>query len=288
MNNYIMLSLSAILLAANFSVTYLYQKTEGVSAKAGFKFTALVGLATALIFGAINGFDIEVSRFSVLLSALSAALCMLYTIIGFRIMKKQGIALYTLFLMTGGMVVPYVWGVFFLEEPFLLSRTTGLVLITIAVILSKWNSENGSLKEILLCVIVFFLNGFVSVTSKLHSIENVIPTVNETSFVTLSYFFSFVISGVCCLLSKKNPEKEKTNMKLMLPLIVISAIFGGISYFMQLTAAKSVPATVLYPFVTGGSIIFAAVAERVIYKEKIKKNVLVGICVCFVGTLLFV
>jgi len=39
-------------------------------------------------------------------------------------------SLYTLFLMSGGMTVPYVWGVAFLDEDLTLFRTLGLLLIT--------------------------------------------------------------------------------------------------------------------------------------------------------------
>ena len=50
-------------------------------------------------------------------TALWGALCGLaYTVIGFRIMKEGSMALFTLFLMSGGMLVPAVWGWLFLHE----------------------------------------------------------------------------------------------------------------------------------------------------------------------------
>jgi len=288
MSNYVLLTFSAVLLAANFSVTSLYQKSEGVSARAGFKFTALVGLVTSLVFWMINGFAIKLSAFSLILAASNAVLCMLYTVIGFRIMKKQGVALYTLFLMTGGMIVPYVWGLLALDEMFFVSRIIGLVFITGAVVLSKWKNEKGNFKDIMLCVTVFFINGLVSVISKIHSIETEMYTVSEMEFVIMANFSNFVISGICCLFAKKETSpKEKINAKIILPIIILSALFGGGSYLMQLISAKSLPATVLYPFVTGGSIIFTTVAERIIYKEKIKTELLISVVLCFLGTLLF-
>ena len=67
--------------------------------------------------------------------------------------------------------------------------------------------------------------------------------------------------------------------------VLITAI--GISYLLQLTGAAELPATVLYPMVTGGSIIFSALSGRVFFKEKLSVYQLVSIGLCFVGTLLF-
>jgi multidrug transporter EmrE-like cation transporter len=66
-----------------------------------------------------------------------------------------------------------------------------------------------------------------------------------------------------------------------------AAAISGISYLLQLTGAKELPATVLYPMVTGGCIIFSALSGRIFFKEKLSTYQLVSIGLCFVGTLLF-
>ena len=67
----------------------------------------------------------------------------------------------------------------------------------------------------------------------------------------------------------------------------LAAALGGASYLFQLKGAINLPATVLYPFITGGSIIFTALAGRVFFGEKPKKRTLTGIALCFLGTVLF-
>ena len=67
----------------------------------------------------------------------------------------------------------------------------------------------------------------------------------------------------------------------------ITDIISGISYLLQLTGAAQLPATVLYPMVTGGSIIFSALSGRVFFREKLSVYQLVSIGLCLVGTLLF-
>ena len=50
-------------------------------------------------------------------------------------------SLYTLFLMSGGMTVPYVWGVAFLNEDLTLFGILGLLLITgdVYIIPNEWH-----------------------------------------------------------------------------------------------------------------------------------------------------
>ena len=113
MNAYILIIIADIFLAANFVFQKIYQKTAGTSVKAGLIYNALTGVFSALLFLVMNQFQIKLTGFSVLMAAIFAVVVMLYIFIGFRIMEKKNMALYTLFLMSGGMTVPYIFGVLF-------------------------------------------------------------------------------------------------------------------------------------------------------------------------------
>ena len=71
-------------------------------------------------------------------------------------------------------------------------------------------------------------------------------------------------------------------------IILLSALTGGVSYLLQLIGAKDIPATVLYPLVTGGSIVMCALAGFVVFKEKLTKVQTIGIAACIVGTCMFI
>ena len=123
MNQYVMLTLAAVLLACDFAINKLYQRFAGASLKAGLRFNAILGLLTVPIFWVIGGFSFEFSWFSALMAAGMALLAMAYTLLGFQILRQGSMALYTLFLMVGGMTVPYLWGLLFLDETFSVLRT---------------------------------------------------------------------------------------------------------------------------------------------------------------------
>mgnify|MGYP003291970998 CR=1 FL=1 len=49
--------------------------------------------------------------------AFAMATCAaLYSLIGFRVLKAGNMSVYSMFLMSGGMLLPYVFGVLFLDE----------------------------------------------------------------------------------------------------------------------------------------------------------------------------
>ena len=129
---YLMLVVAATLLAVDFSLNKIYQKLKGTSPAAGFGFNSLLG---------INGFKTDFSVYSFIMAVLLNDLVMCYNIIGFRLLKSGTMAMHTLFLMSGGMVLPYVFGLLFLNEPFSLFRTAALILILAGVVLSNDDNE---------------------------------------------------------------------------------------------------------------------------------------------------
>ena len=262
--HYLMLVGSAVLSATNFSLNKIYQKLQGISPAAGFGFNSLLGLFTAIVFFVINGFSVDFSFYSFLMSILVNGLAMCYSIIGFRLLKSGTIALYTLFLMSGGMVVPYVFGLFFWNEPFSALKTVALILILAGVILSNTNNTKVNSKQIVMCIAVFILNGIVSVISKLHQTEVSFDTVNAIDFVLIGGIFKFIFAGILYLFAPKNTEKkaEKKGYVASVAIIIASAITAGVSYLLQLWGAVSLPATILYPFLTGGTIVLSSLARN--------------------------
>ena len=114
--NYIYVQLSAALLAFEFALNKKYQALEGVSTIAGLRFNALSGFLSALIVWIFSGFQLEWSAFSLGLAFCMALCCITYSMIGFRILKQGGLALYSTFLMSGGILLPYIFGIVFLNE----------------------------------------------------------------------------------------------------------------------------------------------------------------------------
>lgn len=286
-----MLIFAALLLGINFAINKQYQKLYGASLYAALFFNMLLGFSTMAIFLIFKGFKIDFSVYSSVMAAIEETLVICYTILGFKILKSLGsMAMYTLSLMSGGMVLPYICGIVFLNEPFTYLRTVGLILIIASVVLANLSNLNSARKEIIMCIAVFLLNGCVSIVSKIHQTQTIYKTVNVSDFVAFGGMFKFLISGAIFLTVKNKITEKNVNMNNIpraLVIIAASAVASGVSFMLQLKGASKLPATVLYPFITGGSIIFSAIIGGVVYRERTSLRLALSLAVCFVGTLFF-
>ncbi|MDY3071650.1 MAG: hypothetical protein SOW68_05205 [Eubacteriales bacterium] len=287
--DYWLLTGAAVLLGADFALNKLYQRGFGTSPKAVFFFNSLLGLITAVLFFALNGFRLRFTVYSFVLAGAMSVLVMCYNALGFRLLKSGTVALYTLFLMTGGAVLPYLWGLLFWDEPFRMLRTVGLLIILAGVILSNFSGERISKKQSLLCAAVFVLNGFVSIISKLHQSQTVFACVNASEFIVLGGLFKFLLAGILflCCRDRDAQARAVASPGKAACIIAASAIVGGSSYLLQLLGARTLPATVLYPMITGGSIVFSALAGVIVFREKLSAKLIVSVLLCVAGTLLF-
>jgi len=291
MTNYLMLIIADIILAFYFAFNKIYQRSEGTSMAAGFKFNALSGLFTLIIFLMLNGFSTKITVFSCILALGKTVFVVAYTLLGFRLLKEGSMALYTLFLMIGGMTVPYIYGLVFLEEDFSWLRTVALIVILFGVGIANFDKGKMNVKMLLMCIGVFILNGFVSVISKIHQLETYSTiSVGANGFIIIGAFIQFVICGICYFVTKKNTHKKgQKPMKTfgLIGVVVLASAMNGFSYLLQLEGAAKLPATVIYPVVTGGSIVFSSLVGVVAFKERPSSKVIISICLCFVGTLMF-
>lgn len=285
--NFFSVLAAAVLLALEFACSKFYQSLEGVSVQAGLRYNAVSGGVSALIMWTLSGFRPEWTVFSVLL-ALGMALCSTaYTLLCFRILNLGGMALYSTFLMCGGMLLPYIFGILFLGEAVTPLRTLGLTIVLAAVILSNFSKQAISSRLLMLCIAVFILNGLVSILSKCHQITGEYAAVSSAAFVMYSGIGRCLFSLAALVLRKQRTQVPSLKSKLSLWVIVGAAIISALSYLLQLNGARVLPASVLYPFITGGSIIFSAIAGRVFFQEHTSRRRLGCIILCIIGTLLF-
>ena len=296
--DYILVGVATLLLAFEFACSKKYQMNEGTDISAGLKFNAVSGLLTVIVFFALTGFKFEFTLFSLIMAFAMATCAAVYSIIGFRVLKMGNMSVYSMFLMSGGMLLPYVFGLAFLGETINPFRVVGIIVILGAVVLSNFGKMTFKPSLLLLCLAVFLLNGCVSIVSKCHQancelelISN-FETVGSTAFVMYAGLAKFILSSVALLFCKRHKNTENTKRtffasKLSFIVILGAAAIGGVSYMLQLIGAKTLPATVLYPMVTGGSIIFSSLSGLIFFKEKLSIFQIISVVLAFAGTLLF-
>lgn len=285
--DYALTVLATILLAGQLSINKLFQKENGAGFRTGIAFNLLNGAVTAALFFCLNGFRVELSFYSLAMATIMTLCATAYLIIGFRVMTIGSVASFSLFLMLGGMVVPYLYGVLALGEAFTALRSCGLLLICVSLFLIGGAGGKRSLRASVLYGIVFLLNGVVSVISKLHQIDTAHHAVGTMDFVILTGLAKTALLSLLFPFLKRPEGHPSAKFARTLAIVALSSVAGGISYMLQLTGAKTLPATVLYPIVTGGTVVFSALMGRLFFREKPDRRGAVGIACCFAATLFF-
>lgn len=286
---YLLLIIAAIGTAGNFALTKIYQKTVGNTARESIVFNMLIGLFSSIVFWFFGGCRVEYTPFSGLMAFLMSLFVGVYTMIGFKIMSMGSVTVYTIFLMLGGAVVPYIYGIIFLNETVNFAKVIALLLIVAAVILNcmEKNANKQSGYFILLCIVVFLLNGATSVISKIHQIETEYAVVSADAFVLLKSIVRFLLFAVMLPFStRKTLEKKPVSGKMYL-LILASAVVSSCASVLQLIGASYLPATVLYPIMTGGTIVMTSLFDRICFAQRINRTTKLSIVICMLALILF-
>lgn len=285
MINYIYALLADLFFASSFAIQTKYQQKTDTSIRSGVFFNIISTVSVFPLLLALCGFTPRLTVYSFVSTFFSSAVLLAYTVISFYIIRAGSLSLYTLFLMTGGMIVPFIWGVCFLDESISLMQITGILLITGAIIFSSAEKKKNGTGIIILCILVFFLNGASSVISKLHQIETRYSTIGVYDYMfwgnvirLITSFFLFPFAG----------KSEKIKIPFgAIAIAFFAAVLSCFASCFNLMGASNLPATVLYPLITGGTMVLSFVAEVVFLKQKITAKKFLPVLISFVGTLLF-
>ena len=119
MQYYLFILAAVALLALQFSTNKAYGLRRGDGAKASLIFATACGFASAavtFVIASLSEGGFRFTWFSLLLGAAMASLSCAYTLIGFKILSLGDMSVFMMFLMLGGMMLPYLFGVTVLGE----------------------------------------------------------------------------------------------------------------------------------------------------------------------------
>lgn len=241
----------------------------------------------------------QVNRLVLIITFINALVNNVYGIIGILAMKYGSVTLYTMVAMFGGMLIPYFYGIIFIGEQLSVFTVVGAVVLIAALIINAFSTsvktEKNGWKFFIICCLVFILNGTSSLLGKIHQINAVALPTND--FIVWLSIFSVIncaiFLSVYVLYRKlKNKNAEITiRPRQIFQSAYVSfghGVFYGAGLRLQLWAAIKLPATVQYPFITGGSVILSTVFARIIFKEKLNLKNIISLILLMIGTVAFV
>lgn len=309
--DYIFIIISVIGFALQFVLMQIYEKYIKQTFSTGILLTITTNVVGALFFFVINFCKVNINRNAAMLAVLLAIDMVAYNLLSLRALSLGNLAVYSMFMMLGGMALPVVYGVLFLNEKLSVYKVLGLIFLTAFMIVQAFSTGNKpknktetnnqdeptdckrkNVKYLVCCILVFIANGLTGVISKAHQVGQ--NSVDEKSFIVLSCAFTVIIGLLIFSIEwlatrKKQSSGELSAMRKAKPL-GISALLGivmyGANYFLLL-AARTVPASAQFPIVSGGVIALSAMASVLIFKDKLSKFEIIAVIGSFLSTILF-
>ena len=272
--------------------TKRYQNKVGNTFYASSCYSLVVSLACLLIALIVNGFKVEFELYSFIISTAYALILVSTSVFSVKTLSLGKVSIYTLFLMLGGMIVPFVYGALFLGEEVRIIHVIATAILVIALILPTINFDKSQKSEkptkafILMCLLIFMLNGVGSTLAKIHQVYEG-AKLDTNSFTVLFSLVCLVFSIITFLIAlPKNDPKLLLNKETLIASVGYSVVHM-VGLIIQLFAALRVTSGLLFPLCSGGTLIFTPLLSLICYKEKIDKTSMVCILMSVVATVLF-
>lgn len=289
---YFFILIATLLFSVQFIFTKKYQLSAGTDIEASFFHKAISPIAFGVILFFYNRCRIEFTWFSFSLALVNAFISNIITIFSIRALSRGSVANYSLYLLSGGMVLPITYGALFCGDSFGVWKILSIILILSAIAV-KFDTKEKADKQAFLCfAALFLLNGAVGVVSSVHQGE-VFQTekVSSVGFMLLTNLLTVVIGwiavGACRLKNLKGDTLRRKYLNAV-PWTMADGICNGVANLLLLIALLSIEPSLQYPMVTGGSIFLSALFGLLFYKEKPSAKGWLAVLLAVTGTVIII
>lgn len=295
----LLIVIASICYAGEFSFVKIYESNTRQKTVTMFFMMFVRFLVGALFILCLSGFQLDFSNFSIPLTVIMAVILILYNVLGIVILSMGTVAIYSMFMMLGGMFLPTLYGVIFLHESLGVWQIIAYCLLLFFTVLQavRFNkgeddAKKGKLLAVysLLCVIAFIDNGSLGVVRTI-AIDGM--KVAEYSFAFAYFMLTALVGGIGTLFYAKKDKENAVLLKDCVKLKPFIALLGlgviaNLGDILLLFVTGQAPASAIYPMVSGFTIACSAIASIFIFKEKLSKKELICVIGSFLSTFLLI
>ena len=275
--------LAALMSTVQFLLNSKYQQNEGTSIIKSLKFSFVMSFYQVVLTFIVSKGEIEFSAFSLLMSTIDAALAIVFYYMSINALANTNLTVYSLFSMLGKMLPPSLFSIAFLGEDLTWQKAVCMALVVISLVIGnpKGKTVDKRNKAWIYYIAVFILSGFVGICEKFHQTSE--KAVDTNSFVLLVGAVMFITSGVILLIYKLRGESLKFVSPInSLSCISVYAVICTVSSLVLLYAMIHVDASLQFPLLTGGTIVFSVIMDFVTGKKP-KINSIIGASIALAG-----
>ena len=279
---YGLLTLSVIMFGVNFFLNDRYQKKYGNGAVAALVFAFAGSITGALSLMFIAKFDFCATPFTLIWATVTALNNIAFCLCSLKALERVNLSLFSLFSMLGGMMLPFLAGIIFYGETMTLGKGICVVLICAALAITVKPTEKSRGGEIYY-ILVFILNGMCGVLTKIYE-DSALPKVSAEGYSLWTAIVSILLTGAALIVLGGDKKKPEVGAVL---LGAGGGVLERVANLFLLIALTALPASVQYPFVTGGVMISATVIAA-IAGQKPSRRELTALCISFIGLIALV
>ncbi len=271
---YGIITLSAFMFAVQFFFTDMFRKAYGDDLTAMLVSSAGGALTGMIILSAASGFSFGSTPFSLIMAVITAINCGAVSYCGLKALGKVNLSVYSLYMMTGGMVLPCVVGIAFFDERVTAEKILCIVFIIAALFISTDFSDKKS--GVGYCLGIFVLNGMAGVLAKIYQASD-FDKVSAPEYSFLCAAVGFILPAVIIAGMRKSLRPLCAAAAFA---VCAKGILEKLANLLLLLSLAVLPASVQYPFITGGTVIFSTLLGF-FTPSKPKKRELVSVAVSF-------
>lgn len=302
---YLVAVCASVCFSLQFVCMKFYQKHVKNNILTSLVFSAVTAAINLLILLVMIKFRLHLTTFSLLIALAMALVSTFSVIVGIKVMKYGKLSVYSMFMMLGGMALPFVFGLFWMDEKFSAMKGVAMVIMVAALLLSARDKKEGdetaksSWVFYIMCLIIFVLNGSVSILSSVQARgsekfgQAIVGTFDFTIWVrifTIAFSALFVPMALVKESETRKAElltvKDIFHLKPIIGLVAFSVI-SLTGFLLSMTCAEKLDASVLYPITTGGTIVLSAIWGLAFYREKISVYMIVCLVLTSAATVMF-
>lgn len=236
-------------------------------------FSGLCSLFAMLFFLAINRdwsyrAELLLPSFGFGLSYATASVCTVLAI-------RYGSLAKTSLIVSCSLLIPSFYGILFLREPVGWSLIVGTVLLVIALVLTNYQKSSEEDKKhgyclwkwILFVFLAFVGNGMCSTVQKMEGLRY--GDEGKNMFMIVALAMATVMLWLVSALMKEERSVMKESLRRGWLLGSSSGIINGLTNaLVMLLNARNMPASVMFPVISGGGIVLIFLYATLIRKER--------------------
>lgn len=279
--NYLMLLMIIVFCAAQSPVTKFYNQKTGN--KSAYIYGAMTSFIAMLFFACSSGkfeFNPAFLGYSVGFGAAYATA----TVCNVMALACGSLAL-TALVVSFSLMIPTLYGIWFLEEPTSVWLYLGIITLLISLFLIHFKKEEGqiTLKWIVLVILAFIGNGMCSTVQKMQQIAFDGAYKGEFMVVALA-----LVSLTMLIFAMMHNKQDIAGcVKKGWYFAVLYGILNGTVNLLVMVLGNRMSASLMFPMISAGGIVINFFLSKYYFKEDLSRMQMLGLLVGIVSIVFF-